>query len=199
MKKLLSLLSIYTLILTSVFSLTSCNPERDAQYSKQITTSDVLIDQSVSIINPAFIVHPQVDIDNLTITISFYDKDNYPVAMRTHKLGKAIAGQEYYIEIDSLSQRELSNISHYKFTDAEGTIWIEQETKGICLEHKYDDGFINKNATCNSAGEKIYSCTNCGYKQSSLFARSQHNWVYNKYGDFKFICSHCCVQSNSKS
>ena len=194
MRKITSFVLILVLVSTFTLSLVACNPERNETYSKEITTRDVIIDKSSNSLNIAFVVRPQVDVNDLMITIGFYDKNDYPVRARTKKLGKVIAGQEYHIEFDDFSYKELLAISKYKFLDADGAIWLEQDTKGFCTKHNYDNGFVNKEAKCGCLGEKIYTCQNCGYKKSELIPRTEHNWVDNKYGDMNFICTKCCVQ-----
>ena len=194
MRKIISLVLIQFMFLSVLISLASCNPERNETYTKEITTQDVILDKSSDSINIAFIVRPQVDVDDLMITIGFYDKNDYPVRAGTKKIGKVIAGQEYHIEFNDFSYKELLAISKYKFLDADGTMRIEQDTKGFCSKHNYDDGFTSKEAKCGCLGEMLYTCQNCGYKKSEMIPYIEHNWVDNKYGDMNFICTKCCVQ-----
>lgn len=180
--------------------MTGCNPERNTSYSKEITTRDIKIERISNSLYFSFKVRPQEDVNDLMITIAFYDKNDYPVGARTKKLGKVLAGQEYTIEFNEndFTLTEMLAISKYKFIEADGTLWIEQKTHGICFEHNYDDGVINKKATCSCLGETIYTCKNCNYKKSELIPRIEHNWVNDKYTDSIYICTQCCSRCDWK-
>lgn len=79
MRKIISFALILVSIFTISFSLVSCNPERNETYRREITTRDVLLDKSSNSLYLAFVVRPQIDIDDLRIVIGFYDKNGYPV------------------------------------------------------------------------------------------------------------------------
>ncbi len=191
---------LLSLILISI-TLTACNPERNDTYWKEITTKDVLVEKSSNSLYFSFIVRPQVTVNNLHITIGFYDKNDFPVGARIKQIGAVIKGQEYHIEFNNsdFTTTELLAIAKYRYLEANGTIYgIKQETKGICFEHKYDDGFVNKQSTCYLPGEKIYTCTTCGYKKTGYIERTKHNWVTNRYSDMKYICTQCCCRADAK-
>ena len=180
-----------------LFNLAGCNPERNKSYSRVITTKDVLVEKSSQSLYFAFIVRPQTDVNDLMITIGFYDKNDYPVGARTKKLGKVLAGQEYNIEFNEndFTSREMLAIAQYKYLDADGIIWLEQNTHGVCFEHAYDDGVIGKAAACDHLGEKIYTCKTCGYKKCEIIPDLSHTWVDCKYSsDSESICKICCIR-----
>lgn len=52
--------------------------------------------------------------------------------------------------------------------------------------HNFDDGIITKPATCETYGEKVYTCHNCGYQKSERIEMYGHMY----YGS-TFICSIC--------
>ena len=195
MKKIIVFLLIFACL-----TMAGCNPERNKSYSKEITTRDIKIEKVSNSLYFSFKVRPQVDVNHLMITIAFYDKNEYPVGARTKKLGKVLAGQEYTIEFNEndFTLTEMLAIYKYKFIEADGTLWIEQETHGICFEHNYDDGIVNKKATCGCLGETIYTCKNCNYKKSELIPRTEHNWVNDKYTDSIYICTKCCIRCDWK-
>ena len=192
---------ILLLLLTfSILFFSSCNPERNKTYHKEITTNDVLVEACSSNTSFKFVVRPQIDLNDLRISIGFCDENSYPVSARTKDVGKVIAGNEYYIEFlnSDFTSKEIHNISKWRYLDAEGTVYVKQETKGICSKHDYDDGVVNKKNTCYDVGEKIFTCKNCGYKKSEATARKEHEWLDNKYSDMKYICNKCCVRSDQK-
>ena len=200
MRKIISFVLIIVSVFSFTFSLVSCNPERNETYRKKITTRDVLQDKYSNSLYLSFVVRPQIDIDDLKIVIGFYDKNGYPVGHGYKKIGKVIAGQEYHIEFDDnyFSYKQLLAVSKYKYLNAEGSITVDQNTHGFCSNHNYDEGYENKKSTCDCLGEKIYTCKSCGYKKSEMIPRIEHNWVDNKYGDMKYICTKCCIQADGK-
>ena len=99
---------IIAILITVLFSfgltgcnLIGCNPERNETYSKEITTRDVVVEIQSNNLYFGFKVRPQIDVEDLMITIGFYDKNNFPVGARTKILGKVISGNEYSIEFGS--------------------------------------------------------------------------------------------------
>ncbi len=195
------LISVFFLLGLTSCNPIGCNPERNETYSKKITTRDVIVEMQSNNLYFRFKVRPQIDVEDLMITISFYDKNNFPVGARTKKLGKVISGNEYSIEFGSndFTTKELFAISKWKFLDANGTIWgIKQEIKGFCFSHNYDDGYINKSPTCLYLGEKIYTCQTCNYKKNELIPCTEHNWLDCKYSDTNYICDKCCVRCDWK-
>lgn len=192
---------ILLLLLTiSILFFSSCNPERNKTYCKEITTNDVLVEACSSDTSFKFVVRPQIDVDDLNISIGFCDENSFPVSARIKNVGKVIAGNEYYIEFlnSDFTSKEIHSISKWRYLDAEGTVYVEQDAKGMCSKHVYDDGVVNKKNTCYAAGEKIFSCKYCGYKKSEVIAMKEHEWVDNKYSDMKYICNKCCVRSDQK-
>ena len=189
---------ILSILLLFISVLTGCNPERSSGYSQEITKNDVKVEKFSNSLYFAFIIRPQVSVDDLSVTIGFYDKNDYPVGARTKQIGKVIAGQEYHIEFNNndFTTTELSVISKFKYLDAEGTLWLDQETHGLCFEHKYDSGYITREPHCDCLGERMYTCLTCGYKKNELISRIEHNWVENKYSDMKYICTKCLSRCN---
>lgn len=204
MKKIIiisSLITIFFLLSLTGCNLIACNPERNETYSKKITTRDVIVEMQSDNLYFGFKIRPTTDVENLMITIGFYDKNDFPVGARTKKLGKVISGNEYSVEFGSndFTTKELSAISKWKFLEADGTIWgIKQEIKAFCSSHNYDDGYINKSPTCGYLGEKIYTCQTCNYKKSEIIPSTEHNWLVCKYSDDKYICDKCCIRCDWK-
>ena len=201
MKKLVTLCTMTILLLCLAgCNFIGCNPERNESYSKEITNSDVIVEMQSDSLYFKFKIRPQEDVNDLMITIGFFDKNNFPVGARTKKLGKVISGNEYSIEFGSneFTTKELFAISKWKFLEADGTIWIEQEIKSFCTKHNYDNGYINKSPTCGYLGERIYTCQNCNYKKSEIIPRTEHNWLDCKYSDSNYICDKCCIRCDWK-
>ncbi len=196
MKKIFSIMLIFFILL----SLVGCNPERNEYYNRQISNKEILVEKHSSGLYFSFIVRPQIDANNLMITIGFYDKNENPIGARTKNLGAVLKGQEYHLEFTTsdFTTKEYLAISKYKFLEASTLIRIDQETHGICFEHAYDNGYISKQATCGYVGEKIFTCKTCNYKKTEKIKRTSHNWIDNIYSDMKYICINCCAQCDWK-
>lgn len=204
MKKMLkSLLTTLILIICiTVITSCACNPEVSKSYSREINNNEVIVEKSSASKYFGFAIRPQIDVENLYITIGFYDKNNYPVCARTKLIGTVNKGQEYHIEFinSDFTLKEFLAISKSKYLSADATLWVKQETKGICFKHQYDDGFISKIPTCLLSGQKTYTCSICGYKKTKILTHTgQHDWVENKYSEMKCICTLCCCSANSKN
>ncbi len=190
MKKFL----IIVLILLVFTNFVACNPERNESYSKEINKNDIIVEISPNTLTPSFIVRPQIDIDDLSIHIGFYDQNDYPVRAGTKRIGKVVAGNEYTVEFDYLTTKEILNMSKWKLINVEGKISIKQKFSVFCTQHHYDEGYINKKATCENLGEKIFTCKNCNYKKTESIERLEHDWVETKYSEMNYICTKCCIQ-----
>lgn len=182
-------------------SLIGCNPERNEEYTREVKNNEVIVEMQSNTLYFEFKVRPQINIDDLQITIAFYDKNNFPVGARTKDLGKVVAGNEYSIQFNSsdFTTKEMFAISKWKYLRARGTVRVEQEINGFCSKHNYDSGYISKPSTCIDYGERIYTCNKCNYKKSDLLELTEHNWLDCKYSDdAKFICDKCCIRTDRK-
>lgn len=188
---------LFNIILILLVSLTSCSSyEHEMSYYEFVDKNDVYVEKNSNSLYIAFTVRPQIDIDHLTLAFGFYDKNDYPVVYASKRLGKVIAGQEYHIEF-SFSTKEMLAISKYKYLDADGEIYKKCTYSGIC-EHTYNDGYVQKKASCANNGMLIKECTKCGLIDTNYIPYEEHNWVTNKYSDTKYICTKCCIRSDSK-
>ena len=51
--------------------------------------------------------------------------------------------------------------------------WLEQ----ACCTHKWNDGDVTKEATCEDIGEKTVTCTLCGYEDIEYIPATGHAWI----------------------
>ncbi len=209
MKKFYNLLiSISTIfvILTSGL-LIGCNYGDKDFYLRAVTSNDVIIEQNKNeIFSLSFSVRPQVDITDLLIEFSFYDENNKAITMKSRELGNVTKGNLYTIDfsfLNELTLSEASRIKKYTTGFLRGKIKVNQNKKGICFKHKFDEGFISKQPTCNIAGERITSCKNCNYTETHIIAKTEHNMIFNKtikapqcmyVGEDEYICTYCAIK-----
>ena len=73
---------------------------------------------------------------------------------------------------------------HWKVCDSDGVIFSQGN-------HNFDTGRITKQPTCESEGEKTYTCQTCGYTRKEIIERHKNaSDLINDVGSFK-VCSDC--------
>ena len=75
---------------------------------------------------------------------------------------------------------------------------MKQYKYNSLCKHELNEGYIQKEATCNNIGHKIVRCTKCEYTIYESIERKEHNWVNNKYSEPTYICTECCVRADWK-
>ena len=45
--------------------------------------------------------------------------------------------------------------------------------------HEWDSGKVVKDPSCTTEGERVYTCTDCGYERTESIAQTEHNLSYN--------------------
>lgn len=208
-KKIYLFISSIILAFTSLlFTGCSCSDEKD-HYYRAVTQNDIIIEQNINdIFSMSFIVRPQETIENLFIKFSFFDNKDNPIIAKTKELGNINNGEEYNIQIsfsndNDYTLNELLKISKYKTSYFNGKIKVNQNIKGPCLNHSFNDGVITKNVTCSETGEKTYTCNNCNYKKTEQISYLKHDYTLwkiieeattTKPGKCWNICKKCAVR-----
>ena len=65
----------------------------------------------------------------------------------------------------------------YEFNDCDITDNTKKSGYGT---HTFDEGKVTKAATCKEAGEKVYTCTVCGYEKKEVLPKTNdHKYVWN--------------------
>ena len=82
---------------------TGCAGSTEKHPSRYATNSDIVVDSSSSLTEYKILIRPNCDIDNLTLGISFYDKNEKFIDSKTKLIGNVKEGREYtvYINYDS--------------------------------------------------------------------------------------------------
>ena len=101
------------------------------------------------------------------------------------------------ITIKSGNSSLISATRHCNWTDEE-TIDPISKVCSICLAsctHSWDNGKVNKEATCASQGEKIYTCSLCGTTKTEVIEKTNNHsfgtWTKVDGNSHKHSCSVC--------
>lgn len=91
----------------------------------------------------------------------------------------------YYVEADGTMATN-KWIGDYYVNDS--GLWVE--TKG---QHNWDSGVITIAPTCDTPGEKIYTCTTCGDTKTENLATIDHDWTQFTWDKVKegYGCNYC--------
>ena len=118
--------AIFMLLVICAFFIYSCSESCRNLTNQQATNNDVTIETEQSATSITMIINPKENINNLRITIYYYNSKNILLGTEVRNIGDVSKKQEYRrtLNMTGLSVSEILTVSRCKFEVTGGTISI---------------------------------------------------------------------------